>query len=168
MRRRQVLVVKPVAVAKKWGIFDRRDRILRHRQYQRETISARSEPTNWRRSMKRKLHRRMFSGRTIADAPGSASESGGSRRVRRPPEAAKYLSLSPHTLAKQRLRGDGPPFVKLGPKAVGYLQSHLDAWLRARIRRSTCQRVATNKAASNSPAYRRRARLSHVTLRREP
>jgi predicted DNA-binding transcriptional regulator AlpA len=118
--------------------------------------------------MARKKSQRVFSDRTITDSLGSNSERRFLGRVSRPPEAAKYLSLSPHTLAKQRLRGDGPPFVKLGPKAVGYLQYHLDVWLRARVRRSTCQRDATNQAASKSPAYRRRARLSHVTLRREP
>ena len=41
------------------------------------------------------------------------------------------------TLAKLRLRGDGPPFVKLGPRAVGYLLDALQQLLAARTRRST-------------------------------
>jgi predicted DNA-binding transcriptional regulator AlpA len=31
-----------------------------------------------------------------------------------------------------RGRGDGPPFVRLGPRCVGYLEADVDAWLRSR------------------------------------
>lgn len=31
--------------------------------------------------------------------------------------------------AKARLRGDGPKFVRLSARAIGYLQADLDAWL---------------------------------------
>jgi predicted DNA-binding transcriptional regulator AlpA len=47
----------------------------------------------------------------------------------RPPEAAVYIGLAKSTLAKQRLRGDGPKFVRLSARAIGYLQADLDAWL---------------------------------------
>jgi predicted DNA-binding transcriptional regulator AlpA len=47
----------------------------------------------------------------------------------RPKSAADYIGLATSTLAKQRLRGDGPPFIRLSPRAIGYLQSDLDAWL---------------------------------------
>jgi predicted DNA-binding transcriptional regulator AlpA len=49
--------------------------------------------------------------------------------LHRPPEAATYVGLSVSTLAKQRLRGDGPKFVRLSARAIGYLQADLDAWL---------------------------------------
>jgi hypothetical protein len=54
----------------------------------------------------------------------------------RPPEAARYLALSPSTLAKMRLRGDGPVFLKLN-RAVAYDVRDLDAWLAGRRRVST-------------------------------
>ena len=59
------------------------------------------------------------------------------RCVLRPPDAAKYLSLSPSTLNKMRLRGDGPVFMKLGTHAVAYDISDLNAWLDKRRRFST-------------------------------
>jgi predicted DNA-binding transcriptional regulator AlpA len=55
----------------------------------------------------------------------------------RTPEAAKYVALAESTLTKMRLTGDGPLFVKVGPRAVAYRKADLDAWLAARVRRST-------------------------------
>ena len=51
------------------------------------------------------------------------------RRVLRTIEAARYVGLSPSTLEKQRLVGDGPRFMRLGGRAVGYAIEDLDAWL---------------------------------------
>lgn len=61
------------------------------------------------------------------------------KAILRPPEAAHYLGLSESTLAKQRLRGDGPRFVKLGSRAVGYSINELDAYLEACTRFSTSE-----------------------------
>lgn len=47
------------------------------------------------------------------------------------------VGLSISTLNKMRLRGDGPPFVKLGARAVGYPLESVTAWLASRMRRST-------------------------------
>lgn len=58
----------------------------------------------------------------------------------RTPEAANYVALAESTLTKMRLTGDGPPFVKVGPRAVAYRKVDLDAWLAARVRRSTSDR----------------------------
>jgi predicted DNA-binding transcriptional regulator AlpA len=55
----------------------------------------------------------------------------------RAPEAADYLRLSTSTLAKMRLRGDGPQYIKSGPRIVVYERQHLDDWLTSRVRRST-------------------------------
>jgi predicted DNA-binding transcriptional regulator AlpA len=57
------------------------------------------------------------------------------RRLR-VPEAAAYIGLSSSTLAKMRLRGDGPIFLKLN-RAVAYDVRDLDAWLAGRRRVST-------------------------------
>lgn len=59
------------------------------------------------------------------------------RRTLRTPDAARYLSLSASTLNKMRLRGDGPPFLKLGAHAVGYDVGDLNCWLDECRRRST-------------------------------
>lgn len=61
------------------------------------------------------------------------------KAILRPPEAARYLGLSESTLAKQRLRGDGPRYVKLGSRAVGYSINELDAYLEACTRSSTSE-----------------------------
>lgn len=54
-------------------------------------------------------------------------------------EAAAYLGLSIRTLPGLRLRGGGPPCIKLGGrKVVGYLKRDLDAWLESR-----CQLTGT-------------------------
>ncbi len=57
----------------------------------------------------------------------------------RTPDAARYVALSESTLTKMRLTGDGPPFIKVGPRAVAYRKTDLDAFLEARVRRSTSE-----------------------------
>jgi predicted DNA-binding transcriptional regulator AlpA len=59
-------------------------------------------------------------------------------RLLTPKEAAQFLRLSLSWLAKSRMRGDGPPFVKPG-RAVRYRESDLLQWLKARARRSTSE-----------------------------
>jgi excisionase family DNA binding protein len=56
----------------------------------------------------------------------------------RPREAAEYLRSSESTLAKKRLNGDGPPFVRIG-RAIRYRRSDLDAWMARSVRRSTSE-----------------------------
>ena len=58
-----------------------------------------------------------------------------------PCEAAEYLRSSPSTLAKRRLFGGGPVFVRIG-KAVRYRRSDLDAWMAGTARRSTSETSA--------------------------
>jgi predicted DNA-binding transcriptional regulator AlpA len=57
----------------------------------------------------------------------------------RPPQAANYVGLSASTLAKRRLTGDGPRFIRLSARAIGYLKSDLDEWLTARRFGSTSE-----------------------------
>ena len=51
-------------------------------------------------------------------------------------EAARYLTLSPRTLERYRVTGEGPRFLKIGRRVV-YRRCDLDAWLKNKIRRST-------------------------------
>jgi predicted DNA-binding transcriptional regulator AlpA len=54
-------------------------------------------------------------------------------------EAANFLRLSLSWLAKTRMRGDGPPYVKLG-RTVRYREGALVQWLKSRARLSTSER----------------------------
>lgn len=61
------------------------------------------------------------------------------KTLMRPEQAGKYLGLSPSTLAKMRMRGDGPPYSKAGARVVLYRKVDLDDWLQERTRISTSQ-----------------------------
>jgi len=43
-------------------------------------------------------------------------------------EAARYMRVSRSTLAKWRMRNEGPPFHRCGPRIVYYLLQEIDAW----------------------------------------
>jgi predicted DNA-binding transcriptional regulator AlpA len=53
-----------------------------------------------------------------------------------PKQAARHLNLSVSWLAKRRLAGDGPPYVKLGG-AVRYVETSLQQWMKGQQRTST-------------------------------
>ena len=61
------------------------------------------------------------------------------RKILRTREAASYVGLAKSTLEKRRLTGDGPPYVRLGGRAVGYERDELDAWLASRRVGSTSE-----------------------------
>ncbi len=67
------------------------------------------------------------------------------KRHLRTPEAAAYVGLTVSTMAKLRLRGDGPPYAKAGPRIVVYDTADLDAWLAGRKRRSTSEPDAAER-----------------------
>jgi len=46
--------------------------------------------------------------------------------------AAEYLGVTPDTIRGWRLRGGGPPFVRVGPKLCRYAREDLDAYVEAR------------------------------------
>lgn len=62
-----------------------------------------------------------------------------SLRVMTPIQAAEYLTLSISTLARMRIAGNGPTFIRLSPQKIGYRQNDLDKFLEARVRTSTSQ-----------------------------
>lgn len=51
-------------------------------------------------------------------------------------ETAEHIRMSQSWLAKARLTGDGPPFIKAG-RAVLYDVEDVDFWMSNRKRRST-------------------------------
>jgi predicted DNA-binding transcriptional regulator AlpA len=53
--------------------------------------------------------------------------------------ASEYVGLAKSTLAKMRMCGEGPPFIKAGPRIVLYDRADLDAWLESRKRTSTME-----------------------------
>ena len=50
-----------------------------------------------------------------------------------PKEAAKLLKVSLSWLAKARMRGDGPPYIKFG-KSIRYPEAALLEWLKSHQR----------------------------------
>lgn len=50
-----------------------------------------------------------------------------------PNEAAKFLKVSLSWLAKARMRGDGPPYIKFG-KSIRYSEAALLEWLKSHQR----------------------------------
>jgi predicted DNA-binding transcriptional regulator AlpA len=57
-----------------------------------------------------------------------------------PREAAAFLRLSSSWLAKARMRGDGPPFLKVG-RSIRYSRAALVKWLNSQLRVSTSERT---------------------------
>jgi hypothetical protein len=95
------------------------------------------------------LHHRLTSVRTKKRKPG---RKGGSTAVgarteatspasdwMTPAECAAYRKVSISCLNKERVRGDGPPFIKIRSRLVRYSRRAVDDWLEAQIRRSTSE-----------------------------
>jgi excisionase family DNA binding protein len=55
-------------------------------------------------------------------------------------EACEYLAMNRGYLAKARVTGESPVFLKIG-RSVRYRKSDLDAWLSQKSRRSTSDHV---------------------------
>jgi hypothetical protein len=55
-----------------------------------------------------------------------------------PKEAAKILKVSLSWLAKARMRGDGPTYVKVG-RSIRYAETALIQWMKSRQRLSTSE-----------------------------
>lgn len=53
-----------------------------------------------------------------------------------PAEVGEWLALAPQTLAHWRMRGQGPPFVKVG-RVVRYRAADVQAWLDSKCMVST-------------------------------
>ena len=55
-----------------------------------------------------------------------------------PKDATALLNVSLSWLAKARMRGDGPPFLKIG-RSVRYSEAALQQWMKS------CQRLSTRE-----------------------
>jgi predicted DNA-binding transcriptional regulator AlpA len=54
-----------------------------------------------------------------------------------PDDTARLLRVSRQHLARLRVLGGGPPFVKLSHRVVAYRRADIEAWVAGRVRRST-------------------------------
>lgn len=55
-----------------------------------------------------------------------------------PKETAARLKVSPSWLAKARMRGDGPPYIRVG-RSIRYAEPALGQWMKSRQRLSTSE-----------------------------
>jgi predicted DNA-binding transcriptional regulator AlpA len=53
----------------------------------------------------------------------------GDRQRLKAVEAATYLRVSRSTLSKWRMKGEGPPSHRCGPRLVYYFRDEIDRWL---------------------------------------
>jgi predicted DNA-binding transcriptional regulator AlpA len=67
-------------------------------------------------------------------------------RYLRPKQAARYTGMSESNLAKRRMRGDPPAFIKLAHNQVAYDRIVLDDVMR-QCRRSSTSDTGTSEAA---------------------
>ena len=71
--------------------------------------------------------------------PKSASEiANKTSRLRTPKEAAEFFGCSISFLAKARMRGDGPQYIRVG-RSIRYSETALLQWMRAHQRSSTSE-----------------------------
>ena len=82
-------------------------------------------------------------------------------------EAARYLRVSPRTLERYRVTGQGPRYLKIG-RLVFYRKSDLDAWLAERERRSTSDPGPRTEGADPASTTGRRARRTCTVSHRVP
>jgi predicted DNA-binding transcriptional regulator AlpA len=55
-----------------------------------------------------------------------------------PNEAAAFLKVSLSWLVKARMRGDGPPYIRIG-RSIRYTEAALMQWMKSRQRTSTSE-----------------------------
>jgi hypothetical protein len=72
------------------------------------------------------------SGQAVCSTPLTAIN----QAILTPKQAAALLNLSTSWLAKQRLKGGGPPYIKMGG-AVRYSAVSLQEWMKGKQRLST-------------------------------
>jgi excisionase family DNA binding protein len=82
--------------------------------------------------------------------------------------AARYVGLSASTLAKMRLSGNGPAFLKLGRRVL-YRRADLDAWLESRLARNTSDADARLSKSLTGPQRNGRSSIQSriVTVLRD-
>jgi predicted DNA-binding transcriptional regulator AlpA len=53
-------------------------------------------------------------------------------------DAARFLKVSLSWLAKARMRGDGPPYIRIG-RSIRYAEAALIQWMKCQQRMSTSE-----------------------------
>jgi predicted DNA-binding transcriptional regulator AlpA len=61
-------------------------------------------------------------------------------------ETAQRLNLTQRTLERWRRIGEGPRFVRLGPRRIAYREVDLDAWAEARTYISAADEISRSAA----------------------
>ena len=51
-------------------------------------------------------------------------------------EAAEYMNVSVYSVARWRVNGTGPPYLKLGLKTIRYRREDIDNWMMKFIKTS--------------------------------
>ena len=77
-----------------------------------------------------------MSSRSISQPASSTTPAASNLLILTPKQAAAVLNLSTSWLAKQRLKGGGPPYIKMGG-AVRYNATTLQEWMKGKQRLST-------------------------------
>lgn len=62
-------------------------------------------------------------------------------------ETAKELKVSPRTLQRWRVTGDGPQYIRIGLRRVGYRQSVCREWTACRTFSHSAAEIAQRAAA---------------------
>jgi len=75
-------------------------------------------------------------------------------------DAAEYLRYQPRALQEWRRLGTGPEFVRVSARSVRYRRRDLDAWVAARVRKSTSDDEACWSAPHRAAVVASRARKS--------
>ena len=66
--------------------------------------------------------------------------------------AARYLNGARRTAQRWRVTGDGPPFVRLGPRRIAYREADCEAWAASRTFRHRAAELAARQAADPQSA----------------
>lgn len=64
-------------------------------------------------------------------------------------DVARRLGVSARTLVRWRTTGDGPPFVRLGARRIGYRAADIERWAAARTFASRAAELARAGGAGN-------------------
>ena len=76
-------------------------------------------------------------------------------------EAAKIFKVSLSWLAKARMRGDGPPYIRVG-RSIRYAEAALIQWMKSRQRLSTSRAVVVTRSAEREDVPEATNRLAEV------
>ena len=68
-------------------------------------------------------------------------------RILKTRTVAERLGCSPQALRVKRMKGDGPPWVRLSRNRVGYEERSLEEWIRSRTFRSIAEERHGHPAA---------------------